>query len=87
MLARVARVPAPLEIPLTDVTLNDILHHAPREEAVELSFEEGKVEGRSFLWLHRVEEDSLLVRLAPPVCPVIPHARHVHSTRYGQSLT
>ena len=80
VLARVARVPAPLEVSLTDFALDNVLYHATREQAVELSLEEGQIERRPFLRLHRIEEDRLLVGLAPTVRPVVHDARHLHST-------
>ena len=81
VLARMTGVPAPLEISLTDFALDDVLHHATREQAVELSLEEGQIERRPFLRLHRIEEDRLLVGLAPTVRPVVHDARHLHSTK------
>ena len=78
MLRGVSGVPTPVQVPFPVLTFHDKLDHLPGEETVQLSLEEGEIEGD---WLFRgvcLEENRLLIGAAPSVCPLVLNTLHLH---------
>ena len=72
-------IPAPLQVLAADVTLDDELNEAPREQAVQLARVERQVVRRWILRLVRVVEYCLFVGFTPSMCPFVLHSIHFHS--------
>jgi len=78
MLRGMTCIPAPFQVPPSDIALDDVLDHAPRKQRVYRALEQRQVEMERSLRDERVVENGLLVSLAPAMRPVIVHSLHIH---------